>query len=125
MLTCRETMTVVEKFAKIDSNNEIGLIGLNRDPSRYAMGTHMGLRGSRSLGGTFEFHRKESRYVTTDHLPPSRYAACFGNRMIILIAAVRGGPFWTVFAEAWRRSLELDNDTTITCDDPGAILRKF
>ncbi|KAD7479155.1 hypothetical protein E3N88_02291 [Mikania micrantha] len=44
-------VTPLEKFAKIASNYEIGLIGLNRDPSRYAMGTQMGLRGTRSLGG--------------------------------------------------------------------------
>ncbi|KAD4584742.1 hypothetical protein E3N88_22343 [Mikania micrantha] len=31
-------------------SNEIGLSGLNRDPSRYAMGTQMGFRGTRSLG---------------------------------------------------------------------------
>ncbi|KAD6794905.1 hypothetical protein E3N88_05801 [Mikania micrantha] len=34
MLMCRETMSVVDKFAKIASNYEIGLSGLNRDPSR-------------------------------------------------------------------------------------------
>ncbi|KAD2393100.1 hypothetical protein E3N88_40077 [Mikania micrantha] len=55
--------------------------------------------------GEFEFLRKESRYATTDHLPPSRYATCFGNQMIILIIAGRGGAFWT--GVAFRATLKV------------------
>ncbi|KAD0072709.1 hypothetical protein E3N88_44816 [Mikania micrantha] len=72
-------MSVIEKFVKSVQNNEIGLIGLNQDLSR-----------------------NPSRYATTDHLPPSRYAACFENRMIILIAALRGASFWTDVASLLR-----------------------
>ncbi|KAD7478385.1 hypothetical protein E3N88_01521 [Mikania micrantha] len=49
----------------------------------------------------------ESRYATTDQLPPPRYAACFGNRIIILIAAVRGVALWAASAVTTSRRATL------------------
>ncbi|KAD3068021.1 hypothetical protein E3N88_35901 [Mikania micrantha] len=106
-------------------NMKIGLIGLNRDPSRYAMGTQLSLRGTRSLGGRNLNSPKrvavrDDRSTSTTAVrgvfrEQNDYFNHHGTRRSFL-----GGA-----AEAWEQSLEQYNDTTITCDDPRAILRKL